>query len=112
MATTPTLTLNQVLLSGILYQLRYELAAHEGLMLNCFEADHPEMQVFNIGEGFKSIMEYAFEAIEYLSEHELKTGEDVKNFTGKFDDPVRNTAVAKAVDYVLANGWEKELGKA
>lgn len=107
----PSLSLNQVLTAGILYRLRYEFAAHEGLMLNCFNEDHPEMQVFNMCEGFKSIMDCSMEAIEYLSEHELKSYEDVRTFAAQFDNPTNNVTITEALDYVLAEKWKEKNGE-
>lgn len=107
----PSLSLNQVLTAGILYRLRYEFAAHEGLMLNSFNEDHPEMQVFNMCEGFRQIMDYALEAVDYLTEHELKTYEDIRAFAENFPDPVRNVAITEALGYALSGGWQEKTGE-
>ena len=58
-----TLPLNQVLAYGIMYQLRYEFVANEGSMLNGFESDSPQMNVFDLCEDYRKLMEVSHEAI-------------------------------------------------
>lgn len=59
------------------------------------------MEAFNILEGYKQIMESAFDAIEELAEKELQTEDDVKAFCEKYDVPSNGGIVKEAMKYVL-----------
>lgn len=107
-----TLPLNQVLAYGIMYQLRYEFVANEGSMLNGFESNSPQMNVFDLCEDYRKLMEVSHEAINYLMEHKIDTYEDVKEFADYFKgDDTRCRAINNALDYSFTPGWREMAGE-
>ena len=90
--------LNERILSGIVFRLKLEFAAHEGCVLNNLD---DEAQVFNALEGFRRMLADSLEAIEYLAENRIDEEEDVERFVREFPDNPVVEAAGNAMDDCL-----------